>query len=563
MPMYHGYRYRFINMRTGTFEKLPFEERELTFLPSGERRRVKLHELKPLINSRGYPWSMLAAHFAGVRFIDELPDEPTFINVQVVEGVPTTVELYNSRVGYRAYGDFEQAWKDTTDVVVAIGAFSHHFRHFAKVLPGEFYYYNAKRRSRYFYAPLRKLGIDITFWSLLATGKGPYHLAAEHGVPNQQPIALARFLWDYLKIPALYRILSSLLNIDRHHMQLTFRDRLKSYIVYQAYLDRGYILSDLPRAECSPSVNQVYVRRPGIYYDVVEYDIRSAYPTTVIVRGIDPYDRDVFPDLMRTLLSFRDSYDGVPADFSKLLANSLIGMMKYELSAFRNECAWARVINGVYEVWHPVSERAVWANVDSAILPADVGAPDVEGYNVREVNRFRWLVVYDDRRLLGQTYEDEFVHKGINPSYYWGEAVRLPVFWDRVDSALDYYIASDPKRVYLPLSESLDVIKRVILDSLSDDPRDYLLTFAYSPGEAVKNPYRAYVVPRLQRGITHGVLTKEGFKPPEEVNLSELDWSFYISAAVYALSEHFQSTDAKASRVLADRLSRDVRKRFL
>ncbi len=561
--MYHAYRYRFLNMRTGRFEALHFEPKRLKFLPGGEEREVKLHQLRDVVDSRGYPWDMLSAYFAGVKFISELPNEPTFINVQVVEGVPTTVELYNPRLGYRAYGDFRRAWKDATDVVVSIGSFYYQFRYLASVLPEEFYTYRTSNGKGRYYAPLRKLGIDITFFSLLTTGKGPYRLAAELGVPNQSPIALARYLYDYLDVPKLFSILSSLVNIDRHRMQFTFRDKLKTYIVYQAYLDRGYILESLPRRECEANHSQVYVRYPGLYYDMVEYDISMAYPTTVVVDRIDPYGVDVFPDLMQHLRSLRAGLSGVPSKFVKRLANSLVGMLKYEYSGFRNECAYSRVLNGVFNRWKPIAEDSVWANVDSAVLPADYDLPPIDGYEVRVEHRYRWVAVVDSRRMIGQTYEGEFVHKGMSFSYYFGDAVRLPVLWSRLDSALDHYLASDPNRIFSPLGDQLERLEEMVVSSFSEYPEEYVVTFTRSSREDVKNPYRAYVFDRLSgHGVISGVVTTDGIVPASSLDFSQVDWRYYVTAMVFSLFEHFEKSDPKVSRSLVQKIVKKLRGRF-
>lgn len=559
-----AYRYRFYTV-DGRVLKGKYLVKSFTLLPDNREVRLRFHELKEYIRKSGIPWSMLAAYYTGFHFVDRPTDDVSFIWLDVVEGIPTTLHVYNPGDEIRHFGDFKEGWKYLNTTVVGLDLFRFQFRYLASLpeLRDQFVPYHVGRGE--YYGPKYKVAVDVTFFVRWLTGKKPLRISAEMGLYDYDRLALARQLYNLYDIPDAYQVFGTVLNMDRNLMQIVLPDTLKAYVAFQAYLDQGYLIVGPPKlGEVSvgePGV--LHIAKPGLYYDYVEYDVSAAYPTTCATKSIDPYGTMVFPQLMATLLALRQALSSEHAQrLAKGLANSLIGMMKYAKSPFRNEYAWYQVVNGFYELFAPIAERygAVWAHVDNMVVPADSPEPELPyGYKVKLKHRFAWISVLDASRYVAYDADSrELITKGLNFTAPWGSPVRFPPVFDRARQLLEAHIVQEPELTRTDPKSMSDLIESVVKRSLSDKPEDYELVYLVARNEVPSDPVKSSIFPRLKPGVNKGVLTKDAFLPVESATMDDVDLPWYIEAMVMSLMEYFASRSFQLGLALARKIASEV-----
>jgi len=300
-----SYRYRFYTLDGRTLRG-KYPQKQFTLLPSHEEVKLRFHELKEYTTRVGIPWSMLAAYYTGFHFVNKPTDDVSFIWLDVVEGIPTTLHVYNPGGEIRHFGDFKEGWKHLNTTVVGLDLFRYQFRYLASIpeLRDQFVPYHIGRGE--YYGPKYKVAVDITFFVRWLTGKKPLRIAAEMGLYDYDRLALARQLYNLYDIPQVYEVFGTVLNMDRNLMQIVLPDTLKAYVAFQAYLDQGYLITDRPpEGDTEEEPKVLHIAKPGLYYNYVEYDVSAAYPTTCATKSVDPYGTMVFPQLMATLLALR------------------------------------------------------------------------------------------------------------------------------------------------------------------------------------------------------------------------------------------------------------------
>lgn len=544
-----AYRYEFTTLSGRKFRP-KFFRKTLTFLPSREEKELQFHEALKLIPGTGIPVSLLAWKFSGVKYVSRVPDgaRVSFIWLDEVNGIPTTLHVYDDERGFRSYGDFEKAWKELGEVVVGLDLFRHQFYRLAQVdeLRSEFHEYHLGRNT--FYGPRYKLALDLTFFIRVVSGKRPQRFVAEYGIYTDDRVSLARQLYEFLDVPALFSVLADLLPVDRNFMQLTFLDNLKAYILHSAYVRDGYLVVGPPEdVESDERPKEAYVNVPGFYKNMVEYDVSSAYPTTAVLEQADPFGVGVFPRLMMTLLTYKQTLpDGFARDLVKKLSVALVGMLKYDSGRFKNyfynKKVWLSVINGFYDRFQKVVEEynPVWSRVDALIIPADVDPPFL-GYLYRfgVKHHYEWVAIYENDHLLGyDPSQHDLVKKGFDFSTPWGNAPTLPLVFTRARQLLEAVIRRDPENV-LYRSDPFEVLRSVLDDSLSDRPEDYIISYLKSEKEVPNTPAKQDVYPYLQPGYNRGVVCRDGFYEPEAVSPSDISYRFYVRGIVQSLIYYF------------------------
>ena len=558
-----AYRYRFYTP-DGRILKGRYPAKSFTLLPSREEKVLRFHELKEYIQSVGIPWSMLAAYYSDVQFVSRPTDDVSFIWLDVVEGIPTTLHVYNPGGEILHFGDFKEGWKHLNTTVVGLDLFRFQFRYLAAVpeLRDQFIPYRIGRGE--YYGPKYKVAVDITFFIRWLTGKKPLRIAAEMGLYDYDRLALARQLYSLYDIPQVYEVFGTVLNMDRNLMQLVLPDTLKAYVAFQAYLSQGYLIAGAPPdGDSSDDPKVLHIAKPGLYRDYVEYDVSAAYPTTCAVLSVDPYGTHVFPTLMATLLALRESLSSEHAQkIAKGLANSLIGMMKYAKSPFRNVKAWLQVVNGFYDIFAPIAEKycAVWAHTDNMVVPAGSPPPELPyGYRVRLKHRFAWISVLDAGRYVALDADSRsLIVKGLNFSAPWGSPVQFPQVFVRARQLLESMVVENPDLTWADPKTMSDVIESVVKRSLSDDPCDYELVYLVARNEVPSDPVKSSIFPRLRPGVNRGVLTGDAFLPVDSVSFRDVDLRWYIEAMVMSLMEYFASRDFQLGLVLARKIASEV-----
>lgn len=544
-----AFRYEFTTLSGKKFRP-KFFKKSLTLLPSKDEKELQFHEAMKLIPKVGVPVSLLAWKFSGVKFVREIPEDArvSFVWLDDVNGIPTTLHVYDDENGFRSYGDFVEAWSDLGDVVVGFDLFRHQFYKLAKVdgLKSEFNEYHIGRNT--FYGPRYKLAIDLTFFIRLVSGKRPHRFVAEYGIYMDDRVSLARQLYEFLDVPTIFRVLADLLPVDRNFMQLAYQDNLKAYILHAAYLREGYLVAGAPEdVDSDERPKEAYVNVPGFYRNMVEYDVSSAYPTTVMVVDADPFGVRVLPRVMSQLLTYKQVLpDGFARDLVKKFSVALVGMLKYQNDRFQNvfynKKVWLSVINGFYDRFKGVLDKydPVWSRVDALIVPAGSDPPNLGIlYKFGVKHHYEWLAIYENDHLLGlDPSQYDLVKKGFDFSTPWGNAPTLPIVFSRSQQLLEAIIRRDPEGV-LYGGDLFDLLRSVVDDSLSSRPEDYVIAFLKSEKEVPNTAAKQDVFKYLQPGYNRGVVCKDGFNEPETVSLSDIDYRFYVRGIVQSLVQYF------------------------
>ena len=544
-----AYRYEFTTL-SGKRIRPKYYKKSITLLPSRETKDLSFHEAFEYVKSVGIPVSLLAWKFSGVKFVKDIPKDArvSFIWLDDVNGVPTTLHVYDDEYGFRSYGDFVEGWNSLGEVVVGLHLFRHQFAKLAQIddLRHEFNEYHLGRST--FYGPRHKLGIDLTFFIRLVSGKRPQRFVAEYGIYSDDRVSLARQLYEFMDIPTLFHVLAELLPVDRNFMQLAYLDNLKIYMLHAAYLRNGFLVTAPPDVEpVSDSPKEEYVNVPGFYRNMVEYDVSSAYPTTALVVGADPFGVDGFTKLMSLLLTYKQTLpDGFARDLVKKLSVALVGILKYHNARFRNvfynEKVWLSIINGFYERFHSVVEevKPVWSRVDAVIVPGGTDPPYMGLlYRFGVKHYYEWVAVYDNDHLLGSDpSQRELVKKGFDFSTPWGNAPTLPIVFSRAQQLLEAIIRKDPEDV-LYRQDPFAVLRSVLDDSLSDRPDEYVIAFLKSEKEVPNTPAKQDVFGFLSVGYNRGVVCKDGFNEPETVSAHDVNYRFYVRGIAQSLIQYF------------------------
>jgi len=544
-----SYRYEFGTLSGKTIRPKMFQKR-FVVLPQKEERKFHFHEAFEFCKSTGVPVSTLAYLFSGVKFIREVPASASvsFIWLEEVNGIPTTLHVYDDEHGFRSYGDFSEAWNDLGDVVVGFDLFRYQFRHLAQDDAISYLFVPYHLGKGTYYGPKFKLALDLTWFVRVATGKRWQRFVAEYGLSASDRVSLARQVYEFLDVPTLFSVLASLLPMDRNLMQLTYLDNLKAYMLHAQYLRNHYLVA-APPVESVPSdtTPPVRVDVPGFYTNYVEYDVSSAYPTTALLDSVDPFDVGVFPELMKTLLTYKQTLpSGFARDLVKKLSVALVGYLNYSNPRFTNvfyaPAAWSKITGGFNARFQELVDqiKPVWARVDSVVIPASSQPPTLGFvYRFGVKHHYDWLAIYPNDHLLGyDIMSGEFVKKGFDFASPWGNAPRFPVIFDRARQYLESRIVSDPQ-TYLYQSDVFSVLHEVLDYSLSARPWEYVISFLKSEKEVPNTPAKAAVFSYLREGYNEGVVCQGAFCAPGSVRMEDVDLRFYVSGIVHSLVQYF------------------------
>ena len=545
-----SYRYEFGFLGGKTLRPKMFEK-ELVLLPQKERKKLKFHEAMEFSKTVGVPISTLAWKFSGVKFLTHIPEtaKVSFVWLDTVNNVPTTLHVYDEQNGFQRYGDIVEGWTNLGDVVVGLDLFRYQFRHLARIEDIRYCFNEYHLGRNTFYGPKFKLAIDLTFWVRVVSGKRPVRYVAELGLPTGNKLSMAISLYEHLDIPTLFNVLSEVLQMDRNLMQLSYLDALKLYMLHSQYLREGYLVTAPPQVDPPDEpAHSAYVNVPGFYENMVEYDVSSAYPTTVLVERVDPFGTDVFPNLMSYLMTKKQLLPDSPArDLVKKLSVAFVGIMNYHRDRFRNVFynprAWLKVINGFYNRFKKVIDEynPVWSRVDALLVPATSPPPSLGFlYKFGVKHHYKWVAIYENDHLLGEDVSDpdELVKKGFDFSTPWGNAAQLPIVFRRAQGILEHMIRSSPREVLYSsdvVQTLLDVLKR----SISDRLEDYVIVYLKSEKEIPQTVAKSEIWGYLSPGYNRGVVGKDGFYEPESLSPSDVNYRFYVRGIVDSLVQYF------------------------
>ena len=544
-----SYRYMFGTLSGKSIRPKMFEKR-FVVLPTKEERKFRFDEAFEFCKRVGIPVSTLASLFSGVKFVREIPEgaRVSFVWLDTVNGIPTTLHVYDDDNGFQSFGDFEEGWNALGDVVVGFDLFRYQFRHLAQDEALSYLFNEYHLGGSTFYGPRYKLALDLTWFVRVVTGKRWQRFVSEHRIYTSDRVSLARQVYELLDVPTLFRILAHFLPMDRNLMQLTYLDNLKGYMLHAAYLRNHYIVA-APVVESGQPNNYSPVRVdvPGFYQDYVEYDVSSAYPTTALIESVDPFGVGVFPSLLKDLMSYKETLPhGFARDLVKKFSVALVGYLNYDNSRFKNvfyaPVAWSRITGTFNSRFQQLVDdiKPVWARVDSVVVPASSSLPFL-GYAYRfgVKHHYAWLAIYSNDHLLGKDLgSDELVKKGFDFATPWGNAPYFPVVFDRARQTLESMISMDPQRV-LYHDGVYQTLQAVLDASLSSRPYEYEISFLKSAKEVPNTPAKSSVFPYLQEGYNRGVVCHGAFCPVDSVNMQDVDLHFYVSGIVNSLVQYF------------------------
>ena len=189
--------------------------------------------------------------------------------------------------------------------------------------------------------------------------------------------------------------------------------------------------------------------RRGLHRDLVVYDVKSAYPMTVIRLDCGLWQKGDFALFEKWLVAERGANPGIQEGI-KWICNALIGDMNCTDGLLYDQNIMVDTWNtfkGYMERWVAAIGRkhVKYAYTDCVMLPAGVGLPAFpeSGYEVAIKHKFKWLVVYNIERLLGVNGDGKVHRTHFN---------RVPAqlrLYDYLEDAIDRILLSKDAMKFL------------------------------------------------------------------------------------------------------------------
>lgn len=261
------------------------------------------------------------------------------------------------------------------------------------------------------------LKIDVTLESygaefLAKHNKFPEELLGYDSNKNEkckQDIRILKFLYEKYNIKKVFNKLIELANIDTTLLQVIRGERVRKWILINAYLKRGYLPLKTNKARQNKvELGVVKHFKEGLYENMIYWDCKSAYMTTAINLGnLGIYDNDnTFSELQKELKELTE--DKYLKSFMKSIGNSLAGI-QYSLNEhWRNDDIFEKIVNTFgSKVKNILNSRedVVYTNTDCWIVPKNSPPIALEGYDIKADYEFKFLYIYNQNKWIGLTKE--------------------------------------------------------------------------------------------------------------------------------------------------------------
>lgn len=224
-----------------------------------------------------------------------------------------------------------------------------------------------------------------------------------------EDVKLVTEIINQIKIHDVCKVLNQVINVDIHFAQNCFFDKLLRYILLTEYLKQGYLPLRYPNLRDTPKLNPLLkIGEKKEYKDkIFYYDVENAYMNTATKQDYGIYEGEkIFTDLHKHLLTLLRVYPSVKPFFKKV-GNALIGYMHDQKNYFRNDSIWYNIVTNFNNIMlKNIPENIIWANLDG-FMTLNPYEKQIEGYNIRVKDLFRWLYVFNPNKYIAITNLNE------------------------------------------------------------------------------------------------------------------------------------------------------------
>jgi len=401
---------------------------EYQLLPTHTTFRVNPQNFLAIAKKCSIPLSMIAGHTQGIKFIDYLPEDTVYWDIE-------TDHKQNFKFGFIDKKQYDDATELAEELKkhkanVAYNGFRFEYRIFAKM--NLFPKYNFAN-FEIPYVP-NAFNIDLLFFTGLIF-RGSFvetlklsDIARFLGYPVEEfesfneekclaDVAMMKHIGEKINLNNSIRVIGELLNLDRNIMQISFLDRLHKYLIFNEYLrqktipiaypDHNDVETDpLVLKECEKGLHE------GVYY----FDTKNAYSTTASRLDLGLHNSDsIFTSLQVRLMCLLKQFPDQKR-MIKFLGNTLVGAMKDRRNYYRNEQIWFDVVDGFSQRFKKIIDDVkptpiLYVNNDCVcvkepIFDLEKGTQKtVDGitYTIKLDRFFEWVHFYHVNKWIGKT----------------------------------------------------------------------------------------------------------------------------------------------------------------
>ena len=207
----------------------------------------------------------------------------------------------------------------------------------------------------------------------------------------------------------------------------------------------------------------------GLHRNVRSFDVKSAYPTTAINLGIGLYKERDFSEYMAWLLIQREKYSDIQQTI-KFVQNATIGDLGSTNSLiFKRQIMvsiWNDFYNKMLDWTKQIKKKNIVYGYTDNVVTSLQAVPAIVGYTVVKKTEYKWLVIYNEVRILGLTTEGKIQR------VQFTKPMRNLLFWQILESRIDEELCGpdfigflkDPAKFIFSVVETMkpDMFKIVI-----------------------------------------------------------------------------------------------------
>jgi hypothetical protein len=228
----------------------------------------------------------------------------------------------------------------------------------------------------------------------------------------------------------------------------------------QTWLIQRGILPRLVRRNSDKKASFFTYAKPGFYKNINVFDVKSAYPNTVINLNSTLYEGGDLAEYMQFMIQQRSDNSDIQL-FIKFICNSLIGDMGSNDGLLRDKKimvkVWntfkKRMINYVDKVG---LDNIIYSYTDCIYTPLNK-VRKFPLYDIRLKQKFKWVIIYNVNRLLGET------ENGIFKTHFTREVGQLKLY-EYLNREVDKILKNPKERRKFLLNPKLKVDLKTLED---------------------------------------------------------------------------------------------------
>jgi hypothetical protein len=270
---------------------------------------------------------------------------------------------------------------------------------------------------------------------------------------------MARFLAEKMDLREAWKLMIDLTNCCPLILQTMFLDRTHKSLLHSWYLKHDYLPIEYPDPG-NLTILRGPIREvsPGIYSNMANFDVRSAYLRRASSRMLRLYEEESPPAFSDMISQFLKLIHDHPRQkpLLKFLAVSLVGSQGSDNNFMRRKSIYSEIVEGFASEFGQylsnLSPTPVYVHTDGFISQAESEPPPFDGYELTVKHRYQWIAIYDKQRTLGLVFDNppRIKAKGF-PSLSSNNPLILRWFRDRFYDALAGI-------------RSIEVVRRILTD---------------------------------------------------------------------------------------------------